>query len=104
MIAALIKVIVKRGKRQELLDYLGWECQVAKESEAHVLRFDVFEDKDDENVIYYYEAYENEEGFEKHKMYPPFEKWSGGLKEDLVESTEELLTGWSSTIYSTAKM
>jgi quinol monooxygenase YgiN len=102
LIAALIKATAKAGKRQQLLDYLSWECQVAKDTEPHVLRFDVFEDSDNENVIYYYEAYENEEGFEKHRTYPPFQRWTSGLKEELVESTEELLSGWSAALYTTA--
>lgn len=35
-----------------------------------MLRFDVFEDASNENVLYCYEAYVDEAGFEKHKAYP----------------------------------
>ena len=103
MIAALIKAHIRPGKKEKLLDYLKWECQVARDEEPHVLRFDVFEDANDENVIYYYEAYVDEAGFEKHKTYPPFQKWTNGLKDECIKSTEILLNGPSTPVCTTAE-
>ena len=90
MIGVFIRTTVKPGKKQKLLDFFQRQCQVAREEEPHVLRLDVFEDPKDENVIYYYEAYVDEAGFELHKTYPPFEEWEGGLKEECVELIEPM--------------
>lgn len=103
MIAAFIKTTVKPGKKQKLLDYFERECRVAREEESHVLRFDVFEDPKDDNVIYYYEAYVDEAGFELHKTFPPFLEWTGGLKEECVEKNEPIFQPGLNAIYTTAK-
>lgn len=88
MIAAFIRTRVRAGKKQKLLEYFRWECQVATEEEPHVLRFDVFEDPTDENIIYYYEAYVDEAAYELHKTYPPFREWERSIKAECVERNE----------------
>ena len=103
MIAAFIKTTVKPGKKQKLLDYFEWECRVAREEEPHVLRFDVFEDTKDDNVIYYYEAYVDEAGYELHKSYTPFREWAAGLKEECVELNEPIFQPGLSATYTTAR-
>ena len=96
MFAAFIKLTVRAGKKEELLDYFKWECEVARE-EPYVLRFDVFEDPRDENVIFYYEAYADEAGYEKHKTTAPMVKWFGGFKDECVESTHLVIPAPSMT-------
>lgn len=103
MIAAFIRTTAKPGKKQKLLDHLRWECRVAREEEPHVLRFDVFEDAKDDNVIYYYEAYIDEAGYELHKTYPPFKEWAGGLKEECVESNEPIFQPGLTAVCTTAR-
>lgn len=103
MIAAFIKVKVRPGKREKLLEYLKWECQVARDEEPDVLRFDVFEDANDDSVIYYYEAYVDEAGFELHRTYPPFQQRTNGLRDECIESTEGLLPVWSAAVCTIAE-
>ena len=103
MIAYFFKISVKPGKKEELLEFMKWDCQVARDEEPHVLRFDVFADADDESVIYYYEACIDEAGFEKHKSYPPFQQWTNGLRDECIESTEGLLPVWSTAVCTTAE-
>ena len=103
MIAAFIKLKVRPGKKKKLLEYFRWECQVARDEEPHVLRFDVFEDVRDESVVFFYEAFVDEAGFEAHKTYPPFLEWSGGLKDECVETTQLILRGPSTPVCTTAE-
>lgn len=103
MIAAFIKTNVRPGKKQDLLEYFKWESQVARDEEPGVLRFDVFEDPDDDTVLYYYEAYIDETAYELHKTLPPFQKWTNGLKEECVESNEPFFRPGLSPIFTTAE-
>ena len=49
---------------------------MARNYEPHVIRLDVFEDASSENVLYCYEAYLDEAGFDKYKGHPrPFQMW-----------------------------
>jgi quinol monooxygenase YgiN len=66
---------------------------MARNYEPHVIRLDVFEDTSSENVLYCYEAYVDEAGFDKHKGHPrPFQMWTSGLRDECVASTENLLS------------
>jgi hypothetical protein len=57
MYGMLTKIVVKPGKRSELLEYLRWDIEVAKESEPGTWRFDVWEAEP--GVVYLYEAYKD---------------------------------------------
>ena len=103
MIAALVKLTVRPGKKQKLIENFKWECQVARDEEPHVLRFDVFEDSRDESVVYYYEAFTDEAGFEAHMTYPPSLAWAGGLKDECVETTQLIIPGPSTPVCTTAE-
>ena len=91
MIAALIKANVKPGKKEKLLDFLKWDSQVARDDEPATLRWDVFENPDDDSVVYFYEAYVDEAGLQEHKQGEPFKAFKGGIKDECVESWETLL-------------
>jgi len=54
-------------------------------------------------VIYYYEAYVDEAGFELHRTYPPFQQWTTGLRDECIESTEGLLPVWSAVVCANAE-
>ena len=91
MIAMFLKVNVKPGKKEKLLDLLKWDSQVARDDEPATLRFDVFEIPDDDSVVYLYEAYVDMAGFEKHKQGEPFKAFMGGIKDECVESWKALM-------------
>jgi (4S)-4-hydroxy-5-phosphonooxypentane-2,3-dione isomerase len=75
MYGTLMRIVVKTGMRSELLEYLRWDAQVAKDSEPGTLRFDVWEVEGESNVVYLYEAYKDMEAFENHKKNDPYKKW-----------------------------
>jgi quinol monooxygenase YgiN len=41
------------------------------------LRFNVLQDREDQNVYYFYEVYENEAALEAHRAAPHYAVWRG---------------------------
>ena len=103
MIAAFIKANVRPGKKAKLIEFLKWDCQVARDEEPATLRFDVFEDDDDDSVIYFFEAYIDDAGFDAHRQGEPFKLFDGGLRDECIESLEPAMPGWSTAICTTAE-
>lgn len=75
MYGTLMRIVVKNGKRSELLEYLRWDAQVAKDSEPGTLRFDIWEAEGEPNVVYLYEAYKDRAAYEDHQKGEPYKKW-----------------------------
>jgi (4S)-4-hydroxy-5-phosphonooxypentane-2,3-dione isomerase len=73
MYGMLTRIVVKPGKRSELLEYLRWDAEVAKASEPGTWRFDVWEAEP--GVVYLYEAYKDRASFEDHAKGDPYKKW-----------------------------
>lgn len=103
MIAVFLKAHVRPGKKAELIEFLKWDGQVARDEEPGTLRFDVYEDDQDENVVYIYEAYVDEAAFEVHKANPPFQKFANGLREECIASMEPIVRGWSVPVWPPAE-
>jgi len=82
MYGMLTKIVVKPGKRSELLEYLRWDIEVAKASEPGTWRFDAWEPEP--GVVYLYEAYKDRAAFEDHAKGDPYKKWG-----EFVDKTME---------------
>jgi (4S)-4-hydroxy-5-phosphonooxypentane-2,3-dione isomerase len=76
MYGMLTRIVVKPGKRSELLEYLRWDAKVAKASEPGTWRFDVWEAAPEPGVVYLYEAYKDRAAFEDHAKGAPYKKWN----------------------------
>jgi autoinducer 2-degrading protein len=94
---------VKPGKKEKLIEFLKWDTQVARDEEPGTLRFDAFEDPNDDSVVYLYEAYVDMAGFEAHKEGEPLKKFLGGLKDECLESMEGIVPGWTEAFCTTAE-
>ncbi len=103
MIAAFLKANVRPGKKEKLLEFLRWDSQVARDDEPATLRWDVFEIPNDDSVVYFYEAYVDQAGFEAHKLGEPFKAFVGGLKDECIESMEGIVPGWTEAVCTTAE-
>ncbi len=92
MIAAFAKVNLKPGKKEKLIEFLKWDVEVSR-NEPATLRFDVFEDSNNDSVIYWYEAYGDAAGFETHKQGKPVKKLlDGGLWGECIVSVEPAMS------------
>ena len=100
MFGILVKVKAKPGKRQELIDFLKWDGEVAREKEPGTLRFEFYQDPADENGFYVYEAYRDLEAFEEHKKNEPYKAWHSGLQAKFGDKLENVFSDdavWSPT-------
>ena len=103
MIATLVKARVRPGKKPELLEFLKWDGQVARDEEPGTLRFDVFEDARDENVVYWYEAYVDKAAFDAHRENPPFREFVGRVRDECIEFMEPVIEPWSVAAWPSAE-
>jgi quinol monooxygenase YgiN len=91
-------VEAKPGKFQELIDFLKWYGETCRDREPGTLRFEFFQDPNDANALYLYEAYRDLKAFEAHKNNEPYQRWASGLQEELVTNFTVLFSGeaaWS---------
>ena len=103
MIASFAKVTLHPGKKQKMIEFLKWDVEVSR-NEPATLRFDIFEDPADENVIYWYEAYVNDAGFETHKQGEPVKKLlDGGLFEECIVSVEDTMLDMTTAVCTIAE-
>ncbi|GGT09073.1 putative quinol monooxygenase [Nonomuraea spiralis] len=90
MYGALVRMVVKPGKRAEFLEFSRWNVQVAREFEPGTLRLDLWEVEAEPDVVYVYETYTDEAAFRRHIENGPVRKF-GEIMNDLVE-------GWTMVI------
>ncbi|MEU7743668.1 antibiotic biosynthesis monooxygenase [Nonomuraea sp. NPDC049158] len=90
MYGALVRLVVKPGKRSEFLEFARWNARVVRDSEPDTLRHDVWEVEAEPDVVYVYEVYKDEAGFERHIKNEPVQKF-GEIMNDLIE-------GWTMVI------
>ena len=88
MLAAFYKLHTKPGAKAKLIEFLKWDGEVARDTEPGTLRFDFFEDPEDEGAIYLYEAYRDEAALEAHKVNPPFQQYFSTVREECVDSVK----------------
>lgn len=91
MITGLFRVHVKPGKRNELVEFLRWDKQVAEESEPGTLRFDFYDDPNTPEAMYLYESYTDQAAVDAHKANAPFVKFAAEVRPSWIESMDPLL-------------
>ena len=102
MYAQFAKIYTRPGKKQKLMDFLKWDGEVAEGSEPETLRFEFYEDPNDDSAIFLYEGYTNEAGFEAHKAGEPFQQFIGGIAEECIESMDKLMV-WNTSTWPPTK-
>ena len=96
MYGILFRVEAKPEKFQELVDFMAWDSEVCRDEEPGTLRFEFYQDPENENALYGYEAYRDLEAFEVHKQNEPFKRFfSSGLKEELTTNFSVVFRGYA---------
>ena len=85
MYGGIAKLVARPGRRTELLEFLSWDAHVARTSEPGTLRFDVWESRDEPDVVYLYEAYVDRAAFDRHKANEPFKQFVGHIVPNVIE-------------------
>ncbi len=98
MFGILFRIEANPGKRQELIDFLRWDGEIGRDQEPGTLRFEFYQDPEDENRLFVYEAYRDRAAFEDHKQNEPFKRWISSVRDELGTNFEVLFAGeavWS---------
>jgi len=90
MYGAFVRFVVKAGKREEFLELLRWDDQVARDCEPGTLRLDVWEVEEEPEVVYVYEVYKDPGAFEDHTKNAPVQKFT--------EIMSSLVEGWTMVV------
>jgi autoinducer 2-degrading protein len=94
---AFMRIVAKPGMRSELLDYLRWDAEVARDREPGTLRFDVWEVEAEPDVVYLYEAFRDMQAFDAHKAGEPYQKWGEVERHTMQQVTDIIPYGDSTT-------
>ena len=91
VIAHLIKMTAHAGKKEELVEFLRWDADVAAADEPGTLRFDVYDVPDEPDAVYLYEAYASDEAFAAHCDGAPFKRFVDHIVPNVIASMDLLL-------------
>jgi quinol monooxygenase YgiN len=99
MYGAMFHAVAKVGRKQELLDFLRWDAQVARDTELNTISFDLYENPLNAEGVYVYECYRDEQAFAEHRAHEPFQQWQQRIRVDVLADFQ-LLTGPADSIIS----
>jgi autoinducer 2-degrading protein len=91
LITFLLRLNLKPGKRDEVVEFLAWDQQVAIESEPGTLRFDFYDDPENDSALYLYESYADEAATDAHKANAPLKKFHDEIIPNCIESIDWIL-------------
>ena len=90
---------LKPEHREQFLEASLGDAHGSTHDEPGCLRFDVIQDENDPNLIYFYEVYRDEAAFQEHLKAPHFIKWRDAISDDWYAQPTQVVRG--STIYLT---
>ena len=93
MYGILFRIEAKPGKLQELMAHSEWTVEVCKNEEPGTLRFDIYQDPNNDQAFYVYEAYRDRADFEAHTQNKPFQRWVSGREEELAANFSLVFDG-----------
>ena len=93
MYGILFRIEAKPGKLQELMAHSEWTVEVCKNEEPGTLRFDIYQDQNNDQAFYVYEAYRDRAAFEAHTQNKPFQRWVSGREEKLAANFSLIFDG-----------
>ena len=85
MLVNLVKVRIKPEQRQRFLEAIEHDALASERDEPGCLRFNVLRDRQDENVYYFYEVYQDEDAFKQHAAMPHYARWQKAREECVNE-------------------
>jgi (4S)-4-hydroxy-5-phosphonooxypentane-2,3-dione isomerase len=93
MIAMLITLKVKPDQRDRFLSVAEDDSTSSVRDEGGgCLRFDVYQDQQDENRFYFHEVYRDQAALEAHRNTPHWSRWNEASREVLAEPAGRQVT------------
>ncbi len=92
VIALFVSLKVKPDQRDRFLSVAEDDsvCSVRDEG-GGCLRFDVYQDHEDQNRFYFHEVYRDQAALDAHRTMPHFQRWSQASQEVLAEPAQRQL-------------
>ncbi len=81
----IVRTKVKPEFREQFIAESLGDGQGSVRNEPGCLRFDVIQDENDPDVIYFYEVYRDQAALDAHATYPHFVKWRDAVKDMRAE-------------------
>jgi (4S)-4-hydroxy-5-phosphonooxypentane-2,3-dione isomerase len=75
MLVNLVKVRIKPELRKRFLEAIEHDAIASERDEPGCLRFNVIQDKSDENTYFFYEVYTDAAALDAHRAAPHFAVW-----------------------------
>ncbi len=88
MYTLFVKIQIKPGFRDQYVEAALGDADGSTRDEPGCYRFDVLQDDNDPNTIYFYEVYKDEAAFQEHTKQPHMIKWRDTVKDWNVKPTE----------------
>ena len=88
MVVLHVTVQVKPERLAQFLEAVRHDAVHSENDEPGCLRFDVHQDRDDPNRLYYYEVYRNEAALEAHRQTSHFKLYAEQTKDWLAGPPE----------------
>jgi len=76
MLIMIVEVHVKPEKKAALLEAIKDDAYHSEHDEPGCLRFDVLQDTEDANKLYYYEVYKDEAARMTHRLTPHYARYT----------------------------
>ena len=87
MLAMWVKVRVKPDARERVLKAIEVDALGSERDEPGCMRFNVLQDREDQNVYYFYEVYRDEAALEAHRAAPHYAVWRAAA--DTLDGTPQ---------------
>ncbi len=100
MYVIIAPIQVKEGCKDQFMEAIIEDAKGSVNDEPGCLRFDVIQDSGDENRIWLYEVYQDEDAFHAHTQAPHFIKFRDATADIRVEGIQGAARG-SSNVWPT---
>ena len=92
MLAIIVTAKVKPAERERFLSVIEDDAICSVRDEPGCARFEVLQDKDDQNTFYFFEVYKDEAALEAHTKTPHFARWAEARDVVLTQPPQRIVT------------
>ena len=93
MYGVFCRMECKPEKFQDMVDFMTWDAEVCRDEEPGTVRFEFYQDPENQYSLYVYEAYQDQEAFAVHMQNEPFRRFNSGRMEELGATITVLVSG-----------
>ena len=92
MLALIVTVKVKPAERERFLSVIEDDAICSVRDEPGCVRFEVLQDRDDQDTYYFLETYRDEAALEAHTQTPHYARWVEAREVVLAEPPRRIRT------------